>query len=301
MGRISIEAEERGPELVLSLPTLREIVGRYSLLTPGEERTLLQKAKAGDSGAIHSLVLANLRFVLQQSWKKCLQVNRPDLLESFFQEGAIALQMAIRSFDLEQRDKDGQPLRFLTYASYLLRREIDHCYLREKGDIGEPSHFGTYRKLVWGVIESLKKSGQPVTVQRIIDCFYQWEGDSTHHGSTRQKELTVKSVLQEPFKTASLNAKVGLDEERELYEIIPDILATPFDEDQFFAEEDIRQALVQMATERPDLAEVIRLKFGLNGEALSLREIAGVLGITYQGVAYRLRTAINYLRRSIPK
>ena len=91
-------------------------IGRESLLSAEEERTLAQKIQQGDNRALNRLVEANLRFVVSianQYKGKGLQID--DLVS----EGNIGLMKAATRFDPDRGT------RFVNYAVVHIRQQIE--------------------------------------------------------------------------------------------------------------------------------------------------------------------------------
>ena len=91
-------------------------IGRESLLSAEEERTLAQKIQQGDNRALNRLVEANLRFVVSianQYKGKGLQID--DLVS----EGNIGLMKAASRFDPDRGT------RFVNYAVVHIRQQIE--------------------------------------------------------------------------------------------------------------------------------------------------------------------------------
>ena len=89
---------------------------RPSLLSADDELALAQRIKAGDTGAINQLVLANLKLVraIVRDYKDC---GLP--LDDLLQEGNLGLVRASQDFDPVTYRK-----RFRTYASFWIRTSI---------------------------------------------------------------------------------------------------------------------------------------------------------------------------------
>ena len=99
-------------------------IGRESLLSADEERSLALKAKAGDRRAQNRLVEANLRFVVSianQYKGKGLQMD--DLVS----EGNIGLLKAASRFDPDRG------ARFVSYAVGHVRQQIEKAIEQQAG------------------------------------------------------------------------------------------------------------------------------------------------------------------------
>ena len=99
-------------------------IDQYSLLTPEEERRLaLRWRRFRDQRAAEQLVTGNLRFVVKIAFEyRTYGVRLLDLI----QEGNLGLLVAVDRFD------PGRGVRFATYASALIRGELQHL-LRDHG------------------------------------------------------------------------------------------------------------------------------------------------------------------------
>lgn len=94
---------------------LREI-GRIDLLTREQEQEIGKRIRAGDEQAVHELVQANLRFVVNISKR---YMNRGIPLADLVTEGNLGLYEAARRFD-ERRG-----CRFISYAVWWIRRNLN--------------------------------------------------------------------------------------------------------------------------------------------------------------------------------
>ncbi len=105
-----------------TLETYLAEINRYPLLTVEEERDLARKFRAGGSARSgHSLVTANLRFVVKVAYEyRSYGFRMADLV----QEGNIGLMRAVQKFD---PDKE---IRLISYAVWWIRAYIQNYILR---------------------------------------------------------------------------------------------------------------------------------------------------------------------------
>ena len=100
---------------------LRE-VQRYPLITREEEQALAKKfQETKDRGALHSLVTANLRFVVKIAYE---YVHYRIKLLDLIQEGNMGLVKAVQEFD------PYKDVRLTTYAVWWIRGYIQDSILR---------------------------------------------------------------------------------------------------------------------------------------------------------------------------
>lgn len=100
-------------------------IGRESLLTEEQERTLSQRIRQGDERALNRLVEANLRFVVavaRQYQGKGLS------MEDLVSEGNIGLMKAASKYDA------GRGLRFVNYAVVFVRQQIERALKAESAE-----------------------------------------------------------------------------------------------------------------------------------------------------------------------
>lgn len=96
-------------------------VEKTKVLTASEERDLIERIRKGDEEARHTLIKANQRFVFAVAKMYATDDKVMDLVN----EGNIGLMYAIDTF------KPSKNTRFLSYAVWYIRREINAYLLNE--------------------------------------------------------------------------------------------------------------------------------------------------------------------------
>lgn len=91
-------------------------IGRESLLSAADEKSLSDRIKAGDYGAVNKLVEANLRFVVKIASQ---YRGRGVALDDLISEGNIGMLRAAMKFDADRG------ARFVSYASAYIRQHIE--------------------------------------------------------------------------------------------------------------------------------------------------------------------------------
>jgi len=90
---------------------------KHKLLTRAEERELVERAKAGDLKASHSLVEHNLKLVYAIAKRR---YPRWGHFWDIFQEGIIGLIQAIQTYE------PSKGMSFASYAQWRIRTEMGH-------------------------------------------------------------------------------------------------------------------------------------------------------------------------------
>jgi len=97
--------------------TYRPIIQRYSRISLSEERHLIQKAQKGSKKSKDELVLRHISFLIFRIHK----VAFPELIQRFgedlLEEAILIVYNKIESYDLNYRDKQGNPhpVKFISY------------------------------------------------------------------------------------------------------------------------------------------------------------------------------------------
>jgi RNA polymerase sigma-32 factor len=96
-------------------------INRYSLLKVEDEQKLARRFAKGDFQAGHSLVTANLRFVVKVAYEyRSYGIRMSDLI----QEGNIGLMKAVQKFDADKG------IRLISYAVWWIRAYIQNYILK---------------------------------------------------------------------------------------------------------------------------------------------------------------------------
>ncbi len=190
----------------------RNDLSRFAPLERREERRLLRAYAAGDRAAGDRVVLAHLRFVVDEAKKF---VGRGVPFEDLVQEGNIGLLHALERFDLEKRSRHvGRSCRFISYAAFWVKERLTMAVI-EKGKVVKVERKVQHRLAKLRKLDRLYEAdlGRPATVEEA----------AAHLGLTEAVARRLRLV--ETFRSVSLDQPSGsarsADEEFALYAVVP--------------------------------------------------------------------------------
>ncbi len=255
---------------------IREIA-KFRQLSLEEEKELGRRIKSGDEKAVQGMVEANLRFVVSYAKRyRGLGLAFLDLIH----EGNLGLMEAAKRFDPERN------VKFISYAVWWVRQAIFHAL---------SEHARVFRL-------PQKLSGQVSRLQKLRDSMAEELRRSPTSAELAEKselsEEQVDVLLRAGGDDVSLSASVGEDGSLEFgdtleQETIPsaelELIRTSFES----------QIKAMVAELLPKEREVIRMRFGLDGEeSQTLQEIGDALGLSRERVRQIESKAKEKLRRS---
>jgi RNA polymerase primary sigma factor len=284
--RRSVEMYEDKAEDVRNLPSseksalklyLQEI-GKVSLLTIDEERSLATRIQKGDEEARNLMVQANLRLVV----KIAQDYNNFGLpLLDLISEGNIGLVKAVERFD---PDKGG---KLSTYAAWWIKQSIKRALANQGKTIRLPVHLvdriAKMRKITSALADEF---GREPTDDEI----------ASEMGIPVNKVAHLKTVSVRP---TSLDAPIGDDENTSFGQLVGDENAiNPFDTLRSKSQRIDLDEILSDLEERE--AEIIRLRFGIGPEGpLTLEEVGEKFEITRERVRQLQNIALSKMRRNM--
>ena len=254
-------------------------IGQIPLLRPEEEIELAEKIRRGDKAARDRMIRCNLRLVVKiaQDYKD-FGLQLVDLIS----EGNIGLIKAVERFDPTKGGK------LSTYAAWWIKQAIKRALANQGKTIRLPVHLvdkiSRMRKVAAQLHDELEREPTDDELAEVMNI-------PVH------KIAHLKTVSSRP---ASLDAPVGDSEDSARFgEMVGDENApTPFES---LREKGKKSDLAQMLSElEPREAEILRLRFGLDGEdEMTLEDVGARFRITRERVRQLQNIALSKLRRAI--
>ncbi len=242
-------------------------------LTEQEERALAKRCAQGDQEAIRLMVSANLRLVVSVARE---YAGRGVPMLDLIQEGSIGLLAAAKKFDYTL------DYRFSTYATKWIRQGISRCLENHGELIRVPAYTAQQlRQLSRARADYIQTHGAEPTAAQLAE-------------SCSLPEEKVEKLLTLQPQLVSLDAPVG--EERTIGVLLEDLQA-PEPQEKLVLDElqaTINHLLSQL---EPRQQQVLRLRFGMDGESWSLDRIGQRLGISKERVRQIEKQSIQQLKK----
>jgi RNA polymerase primary sigma factor len=247
--------------------------GRYGLLTAADEVALAKRIERGDAAAKERMINSNLRLVI--SIAKRYQGHGLPLMD-LIQEGVIGLNRAVEKFDWRRGYK------FSTYATWWIRQACQRAVSGQSTTIRVPTHVHERRVKIARIARELEtKLGREATREELAEA----AGLKLQH---------VDEALDAADAPVSLNQPIGSEEEGEFGDLFDDPNASDPAEE---ASENVRRQEVRRALRKLPERErrMVELRFGFDGEPVSLEAIGRELGISRERVRQLERDAFERL------
>lgn len=255
-------------------------IGKIDLLTIKEEVVLAKRIQAGDEKARQMMIRANLRLVVKIAHDYS---NFGLPLLDLISEGNIGLIKAVERFDPEKGGK------LSTYAAWWIKQSIKRALANQSKTIRLPVHLvdkiAHIRRTTVLLQEELGRDPTNEELAQVLEM-------------PVNKIAHLKSVSVRP---TSLDTPVGDDESTSFGDLVGDENATTPFEDLTSKSmiNDINDMIDSLDSRE---GEIIRLRFGLNGEKpMTLEEVGQHFEITRERVRQLQNMAINKIRRAMVK
>ncbi|MGZ3904223.1 MAG: sigma-70 family RNA polymerase sigma factor [Bacteroidia bacterium] len=261
-----------------SLDKYLQEIGRVDLITAEEEVELARKIKQGDESALARLVKANLRFVVSVSKQYQNQgLSLPDLIN----EGNLGLIKAAQRFD------ETRGFKFISYAVWWIRQSILQALAEQARIVRLP----------------LNKIG---SINKINKTYAKLEQQLEREPTADEIAVLMDMMPEDVFETmknsgrhVSMDAPLSVnDEGGSMYDVMEEKDSISPDKELLFdsLRKEIERSLNTLTIRE---ADVIRLYFGLNGQAaLTLEEIGERFELTRERVRQIKEKAVRRLKHT---
>jgi RNA polymerase sigma factor, sigma-70 family len=253
-------------------------INKIPMLSREEEIEVAKKAAAGDIKAKERLVTANLRFVV--SCAKQYQGQGIPLID-LISEGNIGLWEAVDKFDVNKGFK------FISYAVWWIRQAIMHT-------------LNEYSRLL-----RLPRS-QILQLNQITKASKEFEQTNGRLPSTKElsdlveiEESKVEQLLNLNIKPTSYDSPIG-EESGTLIDLIQNQNIENTDA-SLSKESKYKEitSILNLLTDREH--DILIMYFGINGDSLTLYEIADKFGLTHERARQIKNNAISKLQTKYRK
>jgi RNA polymerase primary sigma factor len=249
-----------------SLSESRDLMGMYSsqaletpLLNREEEQVLatriqkwINNRKAGQhtrkagKAAREQMILSNLRLVMNVARKYQGRMDYIDLVS----EGNIGLCTAVEKYKPGVMAKNGNVVKFSTYAVWWIKQGILRALANKAHLIRLPVHYQGKTKKVFEFIEKYKER------------YDQTPSPAEIAKGLKMTLLQVENIVFTREGLVPLDKKIGEDEDQEIFEMIPDTSFLPPDKEAEMS--DMYRQLHDLMKERLSEREmdILKLRFG---------------------------------------
>ena len=248
-------------------------LGRYPLLTAAEEVELAKKIERGDHAAKERMINSNLRLVVHVA-RRYMGQGIP--LGDLVQEGVIGLNRAVEKFDWRKGFK------FSTYATWWIRQSCQRAVANQSKTIRIPVHVDERRRKLARARQRFEVAeGREPTVEELASAAEL----EVHH---------AREALEAVEATVSLNRPVGDDGDGELGDLFadPDVVDGVEEAERILRDAGVRRAVASLPERE---RRVVELRFGFDGESLTLEAIGRELGLTRERVRQLEKSAFAKL------
>jgi RNA polymerase primary sigma factor len=266
-----------GARLMSNLDLYFHEVKAYPLLTREEECELARGIHGNDSGALHRLVKANLRFVVSIA-KEYAHYGVP--LEDLINEGNLGLLKAAQRFD------ETRGYKFISYAVWWIRQSILAALANHSKIVRMPLNrarvLNQIKKASGELQQSLRRKPEPEEIAARL-------------GLSLDEVKDTLPLMQDNF---FLDDYVGTDEDSTYLDFLEDTKSEG--PDAAVMEDDLHESVIRMLGDLKEReAMVLRLYYGLGTDReMTLEEIGQIMGLTRERIRQIKEEAFDRIRSS---
>ena len=251
-------------------------IGRYPLLTASQEVELAKRIERGDKTAKDQMVNANLRLVVSiaKQYQRSPSAGALPLLD-LIQEGVLGLIRAVEKFDWRRGFK------FSTYATWWIRQAVQRGLANKAREIRLPVHIVDRERKVARVENQLRTAGQEAP------------SDAEIARAAELSTANLREVREAPRIVTSLDRPAGEAGEATLRDFLIDESNESLEQvDISLGYEALHRALEKLPEQH---REILRLRYGLEGDPLSLAEIGRRVGLSRERIRQLESAALERL------
>ena len=249
-------------------------LGKYDVLSREDEHEYAVKVKNGSEEAFNHLVRSNLRYVVSVANRyKGLGLSLEDLIN----EGNIGLIHAIRRFDPDRG------VKLITYAVWWIRQSIMHSIADQTGTVRLPIKQAGLMHKISSTYRTLRQElGREATTEELAERLQVKMGDIENVMRVYRTYLSLDAPISEGGETSYLDMleeKDAVSAEENLF--------------QHSMEDDIDELLRDL---EPREKEIIRMRFGFDGDPMTLEEIGRKIGLSRERIRQIEKKVIRRFR-----
>jgi RNA polymerase primary sigma factor len=249
-------------------------LGQYNVLSREEEHEFALKSQAGDEEAFNHLVRSNLRYVVSVANRyKGFGLSLEDLIN----EGNIGLIHAIKRFDPDRG------VKLITYAVWWIRQSIMHSIADHTGTVRLPiKQAGLMHKITTTHRKFRQEFGREATSEELSE-------------KLELKSEDIENVMRVYRRYLSLDAPISESDETSYLDMLEEKNAASTEDNVFqhSLEDEIGELLEDL---EPREKEIIRMRYGFNGDPMTLEEIGKKIGLSRERIRQIEKKAIRRFR-----
>ncbi len=248
---------------------------RHPIITPDEEKDLVQKIQFGDKAALNRLILGNLRFVV--SIARRYQGKGLSLLE-LINEGNLGLYKAAKRYD------PAREVKFISYAVWWIRQSIQKALFEQVGAVRvPPNKLALVNRFKKALVQNGGDYEKTISLPDFVD-----------------HERDIAEVM-EKIADISLNAPIGGDSDgRDPVSTLMDVLGNEGNQHADNEKAELHRVIDSVLGQMSEREEkVLRMYYGINySREFTLDEIGKELKLTRERVRQIKNKSLRKLLRS---
>lgn len=231
-------------------------------LTREEERELGLKIAEGDTASLQKLVQRNLKYVVSvaNKYRGC-GLSLQDIIE----EGNIGLIQAAKRFDPSYK------VKFITYAVWWIKQTIMHSLAEQSGTVKLP----------------VKQAGKVFKGAKCFNDLAQTLSREPTQAEVAHRQGISVQVYENNMrayrKHISLDTPLKKGEDTTYLELLEKQDLIPYDEQ--IMQKELEGKIDKLLLDLPEREkEILRMRFGFDGDAQTLEEIGKKIGLSRERV-----------------